>query len=181
MEYVYHVVTDRPMQVGQKIVFDGNNRSGVYRRVMEKLPLVEEIYAHPENYDAQTLEHHTSVAMRELALEDVRREQFGDLPSRMGCLYASHTLEEAEKWAGLFAEWGRPTYHIVKLAVEKHFIADACNCFRASLNPEENRWKALRYWQNLPNEEGREPIRELLVAGEITVVEIVKEINANIG
>ena len=38
--YAYHVVTDRPMQAGQRIVFDENNRSGVYRRVQEKLPQV---------------------------------------------------------------------------------------------------------------------------------------------
>ena len=39
---VYHVVTDRPMSVGQKIIFDENNHSGVYQRVMDKIDVVNE-------------------------------------------------------------------------------------------------------------------------------------------
>lgn len=180
MKTMYHVVTDRPMRAGQQIVFDENHRSGVYTRVMDKLPLVEAIYAHPERYDAAALEHHTSVALRELALEEVRREKYPDLPSRMGCLYASFTLEEAEKWAGLFVEWGRPTYHIVKLNVDSWFVGDAWNCFKATLSHDENLALAERYWQNLPNLQGEAPMQELLVAGNVVVEEIVKEINANL-
>ncbi|NLL00762.1 MAG: hypothetical protein GX271_08905 [Clostridiales bacterium] len=40
MMYVYHVVTDRPMQVGQQIVFDETHHSGVYRRVFDKIDIV---------------------------------------------------------------------------------------------------------------------------------------------
>ena len=36
------------------------------------------------------------------------------------------------------------------------------------------------YWLNGQNEDGHEPIIEVLVDGEIEVVEILKEINANI-
>ena len=36
------------------------------------------------------------------------------------------------------------------------------------------------YWQNGPNEDGHEPITEVLVDGDIEVVEIMKVINANI-
>lgn len=39
----YHVVTERPMTVGQVLCLDETYPSGVYRRVMEKVPLVEEI------------------------------------------------------------------------------------------------------------------------------------------
>ena len=69
----YHVVTDRPMTVGQRIVFDETHHSGVYRRVMDRLNVVKDIYAHPEKYPSEDLEHHTAVALRELALEDMRR------------------------------------------------------------------------------------------------------------
>ena len=180
MKFVYHVVTDRPMQAGQKIIFDENNRSGVYRRVMDKQALVEQIYANPEQYAADELEHHTTVALRELALEEVRQKDFPELPSRLGCLYASKTLEEAEKWAGLFVQWGRPTYHIVKLSVEKWFEGDAWNCFRGSPDRDDNLCLAKRYWRDLPNVLGEPRMPELLVSGDVTVVEIVKEINANI-
>ena len=45
---VYHVVTDRPMYVGQHIVFDEEHHSGVYQRVYEKLDIVKDIYSNPE-------------------------------------------------------------------------------------------------------------------------------------
>ena len=179
--YAYHVVTDRPMQAGQRIVFDENNRSGVYRRVQEKLPQVEEIYAHPEQYDAEALEHHTRVALRELALEEVRQRKFPHLPSRLGCLYVSETLEEAEVWAQSFVRWGRPTYAIVQLKITgSSFAGDAHNCFDAATSREENLRLAENYWQNLPNAKGLPPVKELLVSGEIEVVEIVREINRNL-
>lgn len=180
MKTVYHVVTDRPMYAGQQIVFDDAHRSGVYSRVMAKMPQVEAIYACPEQYDAEQLEHHTRVALRELALEQVRREKYPDLPSRMGCLYASFSLEEAEKWASLFVQWGRPTYHIVKLEVDTWFVGDAWNCFAATTSQQENLELAERYWQNLPNAQGEPPMQELLVAGQVRVIEIVQEINANL-
>ena len=69
--YAYHVVTDRPMQVGQQIVFDDAHHSGVWQRVQEKLEIVRAIYADPERWNGEKLEHHTSVALRELALEEV--------------------------------------------------------------------------------------------------------------
>lgn len=45
----YHVVTDHPMEPGQVIVFDQEHHSGVWQRVMDRLPQVEEIYAHPQD------------------------------------------------------------------------------------------------------------------------------------
>ena len=104
----YHVVTERPMTVGQVLCLDETYPSGVYRRVMEKVPLVEEIYQNPGAWAGKPLEHHTMVALRELALEQVRREQFPQHPSRLHCLYVSETREEAQQWASFFASLGRP-------------------------------------------------------------------------
>ena len=179
--YAYHVVTDRPMQVGQHIIFDKKHHNGVYKRVHEKIEIVNDIYEHPEKYDAATLEHHTSVALRELALEEVRQKMFSVYPSRMSCLYVSNTLEEAEKWCESFIAWGRPTYHIVKLKIQgNRFIGDAHNCFAGRLEKAENLLLAERYWKNQPNQKNESPIMEILVDGDIEVVAIVKEVNANL-
>ena len=179
--YAYHVVTDRPMQVGQQIIFDETHHSGVYQRVYEKMDIVNDIYANPDKYDAETLEHHTSVALRELALEEVRKKKYPTYPSRMGCLYVSDTLEEAESWGKFFAKIGRPTYHIVKLEINGNcFVGDATKCFKGQLDKQENIRLAELYWENKPNDTDNPPIREMLVDGHIMVVEIVKEINANI-
>ena len=179
--YVYHVVTDRPMQIGQEIIFDETHHSGVYKRVHEKLDIVNDIYANPEKYRGKELEHHTSVALRELALEEVRLKKYPQYPSRMSCLYVSKTLKEAEDWGEFFARIGRPTYNIVKLNVEGNcFEGDATKCFDGQLDREENLKLAEVYWENKKGASESRAIVEVLVDGKITVAEVVKEINANI-
>lgn len=179
--FVYHVVTDKPMYPGQQIIFDEKHHSGVYRRVYDKIDIVNDIYANPSKYNAETLEHHTSVALRELALEEVRKKKYPHYPSRMGCLYVSKSLQEAENWGKFFVELGRPTYHIVKLDVKGNFfIGDATKCFKGRLDKNENLKLAENYWENKKDTHNKEAIHEMLVNGQITVVEIVKEIQANI-
>ena len=146
--FAYHVVTDRPMYVGQQIVFDETHHSGVYQRAYDKIDIVNDICTNPSEYDAETLEHHTSVALRELALEEVRQKKYPQYPSRMSCLYVSKTFEEAENWGKFFAEIDRPLAEL--------------------------------YWKNKVDDTSQQAIYEMLVDGQITVVEIVKEINANI-
>lgn len=116
-----------------------------------------------------------------MALEKVRKEKYPDCPSRMASLYVSRLCEEAEQWADYFAKLGRPTYSIVKLEVNgRVFYGDAYKCFDGVISEEENLKQAEIYWKNEPNEDGSNPIVEVLVDGDIEVVEIVKEINANI-
>ena len=178
---VYHVVTDRPMKCGQHIIFDENHHSGVYERVQEKMEKVHDIYENPDKHDEKTLEHHTSVALRELALEEVRRKKYPQFPSRMSCLYVSRTLKEAEQWGEFFARIGRPTYSIVKLDVKGNcFAGDAEKCFDGRLQKAENLKLAEDYWKSGTDEKHQPKICEMLVDGDIVVVEIVKEINANI-
>ena len=90
--YAYHVVTEKPMHLGQHIVFDDNHHSGVYQRVMDKLDIVKDIYKAPQNYENTDLEHPVAVALRELALEEVRKSKYPHYPSHMSCLYVSETL-----------------------------------------------------------------------------------------
>lgn len=174
--YVYHVVTERPMKLGQHIIFDETHHSGVYQRVMEKTETVNDIYAHPEKYEGIKLEHHTSVALRELALEEVRKESYPNYPSRMGCLYVSKSIEEANKRFDFFTRIGRPTFQIVKLKVNGNcFEGDATKCFEGSPYKEENLRLAKRYWENR-EEQGDEPtVIKMLVDGDIEVVEVIKE------
>lgn len=172
-KYFYHVVTEKPMYVGQHIVFDENHHNGVWQRVNEKIDIVCDIYNNPKKYKDIELEHHTSVALRELALEQVRVEKYLNYPSRMACLYVSKTLEEAEKWFDYFVSLGRPTFQIVKLQVNGNmFYGDAENCFDGKLSEKENLILAEKYWKNEDFNESS--IIEMLVDGDIEVVEIVK-------
>lgn len=172
----YHVVTERPMQLGQVITFDDTHHSGVWQRVMDKLPQVEEIYANPGKWQGVAFEHHLAVALRELALEEVRKAEFPQLPSRMGCLFVSETPEEAEQWFEFF-KGIRPTFQIVKLKASgengKVFRGNATLCFDGTADKEENLRLARRYWQAAETEEM--PIWEILMGGEMQVTEIIRE------
>ena len=172
----YHVVTDKPMKVGQELIFDDNHHSGVYDRVYSYKEKVDDIYKNPEAYKNMELEHHLKVALRELAIEEVRKEKYPDYPSRLASLYVSNTLSEAEKWYNLFIELGRPTYAIVKVEVDGNiYIGDANNCFDGTIDREKNLELAENYWKYKENIEGKEPIVEILASGKIKVIEIVKE------
>lgn len=177
----YHVVSDRPKQVGQRFIVDETNPNGVFDRVHAQADEVERIYRNPEKYQGIVLSHDVDVALRELALEKVRKEKYPQYPSRMASLYVSRTYEEAERWREFFARIGRPTYSIAKIRVTgRCYEGDAYKCFDGTVSEEENLRLAEIYWQNGPSEDGHEPITEVLVSGEIEVVEIMKRIDANI-
>ena len=178
---LYHVVSDKPKYIGQHFVIDEKHPNGVHDRVYEQIDVVNDIYSNPEKYEGAELEHNVSVALRELALEKVRKEKYPEYPSRMASLYVSTSYKEAEQWADYFASLGRPTYSVAKIKVNgRVFCGDAYKCFEGSIFEKENLRRAEIYWENEPNEDGNEPIVEVLVDGEIEVVEIMKEVNANI-
>lgn len=167
--FVYHVVTEKPMHIGQHIIFDNNHHNGVWQRVNEKQDIVNDIYNNPEKYKDTEFEHHTSVALRELALEKVRADKYPEYPSRMACLYVSKTLEEAEKWFDYFVNLGRPTFQIVKLKVNgNEFYGDATKCFDGKLTEKDNPILAEKYWENKVSDETS--ILEILVDGDIEVM-----------
>ena len=172
----YHVVTDKAMTLGQIIIFDEKHHSGVYNRVHELKDKVDDIYLNPDKYNENEFNHHLKVALRELALEEVRLKKYPDYPSRLASLYVSNTLEEAEKWCNLFIELGRPTYSIVKVEVNgNEFIGDAQNCFDGTKDKNRNLELAEYYWRGKDNFKGKNPIIEIIVNGRIQVVEIIKE------
>ena len=172
----YHVVTERPMELGQEIIFDDNHHSGVYERVYALKDKVEEIYNNPNVYENVELDHHLKVALRELAMEKIREEKYSEYPSRLSSLYVSNSLEEAEKWYNMFIEWGRPTFSIVKVETDGNvYIGDSWNCFEGTIDKNKNLELAEQYWKYEKNNIGKEPIVEVLVNGHIKVIEIVKE------
>lgn len=174
----YHAVTERPMEPGQSLLFDEAHHNSVYQRVMEKAEILRTIDADPEAYSGE-LEHHTAVALRELALEEVRKESFPDYPSRMSCLYVSRTLEEARRWGEFFDRIGRPTYSVVKLECRgRVFLGDAEKCFTGVPDGKKNRAMAKAYWLH-NQEETPAAVCEVLVDGEITVLEIVEELSVH--
>ena len=172
MEFFYHVVTERPMYLGQEIIFDDNHHSGVYKRILKEKDLVDKLYSGEEIELTDDLKK----ALREYALEEIRINEYPNCPSRLSCLYVSNTLEEAMFWYNIFIEQGRPTFQIVKVEVDgSYFTGDSWNCFKGTSEKIKNLELARRYWNNEENFKGEKPIVETLVDGKIKVVEIIKE------
>ena len=150
---------------------DTNYKNGVYKRVSKEKNIIDQIYSNIEI----ELTSDIKKALREYALEEVRKREYPNYPSRLSSLYVSRTLKEAEFWYDLFISQGRPTFQIVKVEVEGEiFVGDAWNCFEGTTNKEKNLELARIYWNQEKNLENKESIIEVLVTGKIKVVEIMK-------
>ena len=74
--YYYHVISDIPKHKGEHILLDENHPNGVHQRVYAQMETVKDIYNNPEAYRGKELTHVVDVALRELALEKVRKEKY---------------------------------------------------------------------------------------------------------
>lgn len=120
------------------------------------------------NYMDQTIR-----AIRETIVEMVRLQEYPNYPSRLSCLYAAKSYEDALKWKALFDSYNREALQIVKLRViGSSFEGDG------NLLPKEDGIpfsqkieQAREYWKgNSKNE-----LPELLINGKIEVVEIIND------
>jgi hypothetical protein len=176
-KFVYHVVTEKPMTLNQIIIFDNDHHSGMFNRVYERENIVKDIYANLNKYENQTFDHHLKVAIRELAMEEVRKKDFPNYPSRLSSLYVCESLDDSMKWYNYFKKINRPTFGIVKLEIleGKIFSGDANNCFDGTINKRQNIELARHYWSNLPNKKQLPVLKETIVDGKLKVIKIMKK------
>ncbi|OQR56479.1 DUF2441 domain-containing protein [Bacillus sp. CDB3] len=188
--YAYHIVTRKKMSIGQIIHFDINQTNTLYRFFFEReqlnskgedsMQILKNHYTngglHIKNENAKVVMSYidqTIRAVRETIVEMVRLQEYPEYPSRLSCLYAAKSYEDALKWKALFDSYNREVLQIVKLRVIGH-------CFEGDGNllPKEDGIpfsqkieQARAYWQgNVKNE-----LPELLINGKIEVVEIIDD------
>lgn len=188
--YVYHIVTNKIMSLGQVIHFDENQPNTLYRFFFEKEKLnsagedfIQILYSHYTKDGLNLNQENTKVAIdyvgqtiraiREVIVEMVRLQEHPEYPSRLSCLYASKSYEDALKWKELFDSFNRKVLQIVKLRV-------IGNCFEGdgTLLPKEDGVpfsrkieQAREYWKGNINNE----LPELLINGKIEVAEIIDD------
>ncbi|CAI8942640.1 MULTISPECIES: DUF2441 domain-containing protein [Bacillus] len=191
--YVYHIVTRKKMILGQIINFDKNQNNTLYRFFFER----EQLNSKGEDFIQILQDHYTNEglnmnkenaevaikyvdqtirAIREVIVEMVRLQEYPEYPSRLSCLYAAKSYEDALKWKELFDSYNRKVLQIVKLRViGNSFLGDG------NLLPKEDGVpfsrkieQAKEYWKgNVKNE-----LPELLINGKIVVVEIIDDFSA---
>lgn len=117
--FAYHIVTNQRMSLGQKLCFDEQQKNTLYRFFFEK----ERLSSTGEDFMHILYDHYTDIGLdldkenakvvvdyanqtirviREVITEMVRLQEFPKYPSRLSCLYAAKTYEEALKWKELF-------------------------------------------------------------------------------
>lgn len=189
-QIVYHIVTRKRMKVGQVIDFSDNQKNNLYRFFFEKEQLNSRgddfVHIFQNQYtnegvnlskeDAEVGLNYldqTTRAIRETIAEMVRLEEFPQHPSRLSCLYATRSLEQALKWVELFNSYNRQILQLVKLRVDgKTFEGDARYLPKEDgISFAKKIEQARAYWQgNVISE-----LPEMLVDGKIEVVEILEE------
>lgn len=191
--YVYHIVTRKKMSLGQIITFNKNENNALYRFFFEREQLnskgedfIQILQGHDTNEVLNLNKENTEVAIkyvdqtiraiREVIVEMVRLQEYPEYPSRLSCLYAAKSYEDALKWKKLFDSYNRNVLQIVKLRViGNSFEGDG------NLLPKEDGApfaqkieQAKEYWKgNVTNE-----LPELLINGKIEVVEIIHDFSA---
>ncbi|OBW60176.1 DUF2441 domain-containing protein [Solibacillus sp. FSL W7-1472] len=188
--FVYHIVTRNKMKLGQIINFEENQYNTLYGFFFEN----EQVNSNGEDF-IQILQSHytndglildkdnadvaikyigqTTRAIREVIVEMVRLKEFPQFPSRLSCLYAAKTYEDALRWKQIFDSFNRKVLQIVKLkVVGNYFEGDG------DLLPKEDGKsfsikieQATEYWKgNISNQ-----LPELLINGKIEVTEIIDD------
>jgi len=191
--YAYHIVTRKEMKIGQIIQFDTNQTNTLYRFFFERkqlnsigedgMKILNNHYKNDElhinNENAKVVMNYmdqTIRAVRETIVEMVRLQEYPEYPSRLSCLYAAKSYEDALKWKALFDSYNREVLQIVKLRViGSSFEGDG------TLLPKEDGIsfsqkieQAKEYWKgNVQND-----LPELLINGEIEVVEIIDDFSS---
>lgn len=188
--YVYHIVTRKKMHLGQIINFDQNQNNTLYRFFFEREQLnskgedfIQILQSHYTNEGLNMNKENAEVvikyvdqtirAVREVIVEMVRLQEYPKCPSRLSCLYAAKSYEDALKWKKLFDSYNRKVLQIVKLRViGNSFEGDGTLLPKEDGVPFSQKIEQAReYWKgNVKNE-----LPELLINGKIEVVEIIDD------
>ncbi|MFI8709264.1 DUF2441 domain-containing protein [Bacillus sp. NPDC077411] len=191
--YVYHIVTRKKMSLGQIINFNKNQNNTLYRFFFEREQLnskgedfIQILQSHYTDKGLNLNKENTEVAIkyvdqtiraiREVIVEMVRLQEYPEYPSRLSCLYAAKSYEDALKWKELFDSYNRKVLQIVKLRViGNSFEGDGNLLPKEDGAPFSQKIEQAReYWKgNVKNE-----LPEFLINGTIEVVEIINDFSA---
>lgn len=188
---LYQVATDKNYKVGQ-VLEVGGQPNGQYHKCRNQDFLSKEgivmheaahIYAHHDKKKNKNFELEMAKAlleydfiMRELALEEVRKEKFPHMPSRFSCMFLSETAEECLKNFEEFKKLkkGACLQAIkVKVTGNAHFVRGGIG--REGFSYNQYVLEAERYWREGVNTDRK--VQEILFEGKVEVVEILSEIN----
>lgn len=194
----YQVATDRNYKVGDILTFNKNLPNGQYNRVFNTDFELNEARPSDRMYSAakrkfmkfkskndiysiaHILEYY-DVAIKEIALEEVRKDKFPNLPSRLHCMYLSISkdivLQNIKSMANNREKNGKVFQAVAVKLNGVIFKAGKVYVSREAKSYNYYKEKAIAYWKqkDLRDEE----VEEILFEGEAEIVEILDEIIIN--
>ena len=109
---------------------------------------------------------------RELMFEEVRKEEYTDLPSRLKCLYVCKTKKEMNDWINIFNRTNKKDFQLLKLKLTgKIFVGDASFILRQNISLNRKKEQAKMYWSG----KKKDNINEYLFVGTAVVEEVLNE------
>lgn len=192
---LYQVATDRDYKVGDILKFNKKTPNGQSNRVFNSVftindkRLSDEMYAcakrkfkkFKQKDDIYTIAHKLEaydVLVKELALEEVRKQDFADYPSRLHCMYLSVSKDECLKnLSNMAKSIEKNGKHFQAVAVKlngKIFKAGKVYVSREGQSYSYYKNKAKQYWAQ--NNVDDSQVKEVLFEGTAEIVEILAEI-----
>lgn len=185
----YQIATDRHYKVGDKLLF-GEEYNFQGQRVLggarlEKKRTYDEGYSFVNSKKifanknlvlklSKQLEEY-DFTLRELAFEEVRKDDFSEYPSRLRGMFLIDNKEECLKNLKSFHHKGYGTFfQAVSVKLNGNvFYASSKNARRSGLSFDEYKKLAKEYWAQDQNSDL--PINEILFEGKAEIIEILDE------
>lgn len=181
-EIYYHANSNKKLSVGDVLIFDCNTKNKMYNAIYNSSFLLygkdaneimnDKRRSKDVNFSRDELNlifetvNNSAFVMRELALEEVRKNLFSKYPSRLSCLYVTNEKKEAHFWSSILKRNGKECMQILTLELTGDIYSfDGKFLMRKNCSYQEHLDNALKYW----NSDGGE---EYLFLGSAKVVEI---------
>ena len=164
-EIYYHANSGEIVKGGDTLVFNSKTHNKMYHEVyksefkIDKIDanelLIEKKRNHNKNLSIEELElilntvNNDAFIMRELALEEVRKEKYPNYPSRLNCLYVTKTKEDAINWSNILKRNNKECKQILTLELTGElFIGDGDLIKRQNKSYQKHIETAEKYWKS---------------------------------
>lgn len=184
-EIYFHAYSGTNIKIGDLLVFNSQTHNKMYEEVynnefningIDANELLinkkrnQEISFSKEEFEL-TLNtiNNDAFVLRELALEDVRKNNYPNYPSRLSCLYVTKTKEEAINWSKILKRNKKECKQILKLELTGDiFCFDGNLMKRQNVSFQKYLDNAKVYWNSIDSNNS-----EILFYGEAKVIEII--------
>ena len=183
-EIYYHANSYKEYKKGDILIFNEKTHNKMYDEVYNKefkytrMDANELLHIKKKNNDnifnKEELEliintvNNDAFIIRELALEEVRKNKYPNYPSRLSALYVTKEKEEVIKWVNILKRNKKTCKQILTLELTGTiFIGDGNLIKRQNISYQEQLKIAEKYWSHTSNE-----IEEYLFYGQAKVIDI---------